>query len=68
MLPWKQGDLTIQWCVLFLPPSLNKRDKRGVFLYVVARYSDDFHICFSSEAQSEKSVSLCLSVCLSSVH
>ena len=34
--------------------SINKRDKRGAFLYVVSKYSDDFHIFFSSEAQCER--------------
>ena len=43
-----------------LPPppllslSVNKRDSRGVFLYVVSKYSDDFHMFFSSEAQCHR--------------
>ena len=52
--------LPTTFLLLFLPashlPSLsvNKRDSRGVFLYVVSNYSDDFHIFFSSEAQCGK--------------
>ena len=34
--------------------SVNKRDSRGVFLYVVAKYSDDFHVFFSSDAQCQR--------------
>ena len=39
--------------------SINKRDSRGAFLYVVSKFSDDFHIFFSSEAQCERYVLYC---------
>ncbi|KAL5457257.1 hypothetical protein EMCRGX_G034504 [Ephydatia muelleri] len=34
--------------------SINKRDNRGVFLFVVSKFSEDFHIYFSSEAQAKR--------------
>lgn len=41
--------------------SVNRRDNRGVLLYVVLKYSDDFHIFFSSEAQCKRFYSLVMS-------
>lgn len=34
--------------------SITKRDARGLFLYVVSKFSEDFHIFFSSEPQSKR--------------
>jgi len=34
--------------------SINKRDNRGIFLYVIDEYSDDFQIYFSSKELCEQ--------------
>jgi mitogen-activated protein kinase kinase kinase 5 len=38
--------------------SINKRDKRGLFLYVLDKYSEDFQIYFSSDVQCSRAFQL----------